>query len=108
MFPVSERVAATPKHSFLFIEWFHMESDSSDESVSPEQLQEAVDTIVSQFDYPGEVTIEYRTLEDGTKQTEITIPKSDSNSASVATLKHDMASEHPLLTIENATETAAE
>lgn len=80
-----------------------MGSDSSHENVAPEQLQEAVDTIVSQFDYPDEVTIEYQSLENGTKQTEITVPESDSNSASVVTLKHDKASEHPLVTIEDRT-----
>lgn len=85
-----------------------MGSDSSQENVSPEQLQEAVDTIVSQFDYPDEVTIEYRGLENGTKQTEITVPESDSNPASVVTLKHDMASEHPLVTIEDPANTAGE
>jgi hypothetical protein len=85
-----------------------MGSDSSQKNVSPEQLQEAVDTIVSQFDYPDKVTIEYRSLENGTKQTEISVPESDSNSASVVTLKHNMSSEHPLVTTENPAETAGE
>jgi len=85
-----------------------MGSDSSHDTVSPERLQEAVDTIVSQFDYPDEITIEYRGLANGTKQTEITVPDSDSNSASVVTLKHDMSSEHPLVSTENPAETAGE
>jgi hypothetical protein len=85
-----------------------MGSDSSHENVSPEQLQEAVDTIVSQFDYPEAVTIEYQALENGTKQTEITVPGSGSNSPSVVTLKHDMSSEHPLVSTENPAETAGE
>jgi hypothetical protein len=85
-----------------------MGSDSSQENVSPERLQEAVDTIVSQFDYPEAVTIEYEALENGTKQTEITVPESGSNSASVVTLKHDMASEHPLVSTATQTEAGGE
>ncbi|WP_169302474.1 hypothetical protein [Halorientalis salina] len=63
---------------------------------------------MSQFDHPEAVAIECKALEDGTKQTEITVPESESDSASVVTLKHDMASAHPLVTIENPTETTGE
>jgi hypothetical protein len=46
-----------------------MEDEGSESDVSPEQLQEAVDTILGQFGYPDAMTVEHRSVDAGTKRT---------------------------------------
>lgn len=65
--------------------------------MAPEQLQEAVDTIVSEFGYPIHMTIEYETLDNGTKQTTF-IPRASPGSPNeTLTLEHEADSNHPTL-----------
>lgn len=46
--------------------------------VSPEQLQEAVDAILGQFQYPERLRVDHEDLEDGVKQTTFRIEDDES------------------------------
>lgn len=49
-------------------------AENGDElELSPEQLQEAVDTILGQFQYPKRLRVDHEDLEDGMKQTTFTV-----------------------------------
>ncbi|MFD1589335.1 hypothetical protein ACFR9U_20355 [Halorientalis brevis] len=78
-----------------------METNRSQKDPSPSKLQEAVDAIAGEFDYPDSLTIEYQVRGSGEKRTQFIISTQESDADSILVLSHDATSDHPELASES-------
>lgn len=81
-----------------------MKKEGTESEISPEQLQEAVDTILGQFSYPEQMTIKHRSIDTRTKRTEFHVDD-ETDSGRTLVIEHRQRDDQPNIVGEPSTET---
>lgn len=81
-----------------------MDEECTEPDISPEQLQEAVDTILGQFSYPERMTIKHRSVDTRTKRTEFHYGDG-TDSGRTLVIRHQQRDDQPKIVSEPVVDT---